>query len=519
MSLTTNTKHLATAHPAAPQAFQSWKVTVALMCSLMAILATTLLLYKLTQQLFRDGLDDRMIAAASIAAAQFDPVPLEAIRGPQSVKTEAYRHAVLQLRWIRANTANVKYIYILRKTKDPNQLEFVADADSLDPSAKIDLNGDGVIDDQDALTSPGDPYDIQPFPEFRAAAFSRPFVDPSISHDQWGSFLSGTAPIRSFGKMTEPTSYVLGLDMDVSHFEAVVNTALVPFLVFVAFLVAIITTLALMLKRMWRHQVTILADLDRQKDELLGIVAHQLATPITAVKWSTELLLSGDLGQMIKAQQDEVTTIQMVSAQLTDLVGMILDVSRIQLGRINLNSVPLDLHAMLKEILDVIRIKAQEKHVRLNVELPEKLPVALLDRRYTHMTLENLLSNAVKYTPAEGRVDFTVTLKDDVLHCVVADTGCGIPKDEQGKIFGKLYRASNVRNAVEGNGFGLYVAKGAIEAQGGSIRFTSVEGQGTTFYIDLPLRYPPSTSQSPEPVPGINPGPAPASLPVSSPRP
>ena len=104
------------------------------------------------------------------------------------------------------------------------------------------------------------------------------------------------------------------------------------------------------------------------------------------------------------------------------------------------------------------------------------------------MTIENLLSNAVKYTPEKGEVDFTVTITGNTLHCVVKDTGVGIPKADQEKIFGKLFRASNVRNTVDGNGFGLYVAKGAVEAQGGKIWFESEEGKGTTFFVELPLQ-------------------------------
>jgi len=105
------------------------------------------------------------------------------------------------------------------------------------------------------------------------------------------------------------------------------------------------------------------------------------------------------------------------------------------------------------------------------------------------MALDNLLSNAVKYTPEGGKVALAVTVSDDALLCEVADTGVGIPEVDQPRIFGKLYRASNVRN-VSGHGFGLYVAKGSIEQQGGSLSFVSVEGRGTTFTMRIPIRQP-----------------------------
>ena len=177
-----------------------------------------------------------------------------------------------------------------------------------------------------------------------------------------------------------------------------------------------------------------------------------------------------------------------VTVNLADLVSMILDVSRIQLGRVNIEKQELDLNAFFKEILEVIEPKSKEKGVQFNVKMPSSLPKAMLDKRYTHMTFENLLSNAVKYTPAKGTVDFILELRGDRLYCEVKDSGCGIPKADQDKIFGKLFRASNVRNEVDGNGFGLYVAKGAIEAQGGKIWFESEEKKGTTFMVEVPLR-------------------------------
>ena len=119
--------------------------------------------------------------------------------------------------------------------------------------------------------------------------------------------------------------------------------------------------------------------------------------------------------------------------------------------------------------------------------MPEKMPTILLDKRYTRMTIENLLTNAVKYTPEGGKVGLDVKFEKGAMTVKVTDTGCGIPKADQDKIFGKMFRASNVRNAMEGNGFCLFVAKGAVEAQGGSIRFESTEGKGTTFYVELPL--------------------------------
>lgn len=231
-----------------------------------------------------------------------------------------------------------------------------------------------------------------------------------------------------------------------------------------------------------------LKELDKQKDELLSIVSHQLATPVSSIKWYTEMLMDGDLGKVSKEQKEHLSSMIGVAGNLSDLVSMILDVSRIQLGRMHIEKQELDLSSFFKEILEIIKPKADEKKIKFNINIPSKFPRANLDKRYTHMTIENLLSNAIKYTPSAGVVDLTIEIKENVLFCKVQDTGVGIPKEDQGQIFGKMFRATNVRNSVEGNGFGLYVAKGAIEAQGGKIWFKSSEGKGTTFFIELPLK-------------------------------
>lgn len=239
--------------------------------------------------------------------------------------------------------------------------------------------------------------------------------------------------------------------------------------------------------RIWKNRIEIVKEVDRQKDELLGIVSHQLATPITSIKWYLEMMMSGDVGKLNKEQAEHVQSMQLVTGSLVELVDMILDVSRIQLGRMRTEKQELDLNTFFAEILGIIDPKAQERGVQLIKNMPHKLPKAMLDKKYTRMTIENLLSNAVKYTPKGGKVTLDLKIQDGKLFCSVTDTGCGIPLADQDKIFGKLFRASNVRNTVDGNGFGLYVAKGAVEAQGGTIGFASVEGKGTTFKVMLPL--------------------------------
>ncbi|MFO0826142.1 MAG: HAMP domain-containing sensor histidine kinase [Gemmataceae bacterium] len=451
----------------------------------MLTVGVSALLFLKTQDLFRLNVNNRLVMAASLAASRFTPDELAGITGTGSVKTPLYADVVGKLNDIRHRTADLKFLYILRRTADPNTLSFVADADSLHPDQPQDLNGDGLINDEDAKAWPGDPYDISTFPQFREDAFVRPYVDPTISHDQWGSFLSGTAPITATAD-GGPTDYVIGLDMDVTEVERVLNTALVPFLGFVGFLFVVITLQAFALEKMWSLQVRQLEEIDRQKDELLGIVAHQLRNPITATNWSMESILDGDFGPIPPDAAGQLKEVEVKMKGLSELVELLVDVSKIELGRLAMNRTAVDLAEFFEQIVRNIVPQADAKTIIFVRSVPADLGQGQIDQRLTHMTVENLLSNAVKYTPNGGRVELTVTRVGQKLTIVVRDTGMGIPKADQGKIFGKLYRASNVLS-LDGNGFGLYVAKGAIEQQGGTIGFESEEGHGTTFRVELPL--------------------------------
>lgn len=462
------------------------KVSLPWLACLIATSLMTYVLYSTTQQQFRVGVDERLLGLASVAALQFDTSQLDRIDGPDSVGSDIYRQTVLRLQAIRRQTGKLRFAYILRQTSDPFTYEFVADADSLNPSIPVDLNGDGLIDDRDELVWPGDPYDVREFPEFRSAAFLRPFVDPELTHDQWGTFLAGTAPIRSDGNSTEPAHYVIGLDMDVSAFEILTQRAFLPFVLFAAFIVLVVTGLTLWLSVIWRRQLVQLAELDRQKDELIGVVGHQLNSPVSTLRISLQEILRGTFGPIKASLRDPLDHLLHSAENLAELTTLLLDVSRIELGKLGVQREETDLGPFLASIIEQAKAQAMQKGVRFQAESPPRRAQTLLDRRLTRIALDNLLSNAIKYTPTGGEVKFSSQIQGNRLRCQITDSGIGIPAEDQTLLFTKLFRASNAR-AVPGNGFGLYVTKGAIEQQGGKLSFTSSPGKGTTFYVELPI--------------------------------
>lgn len=442
------------------------------------------LVYVGTQEILEERLRERLTSIAATAALQFSPDEIEAIQDRNDLGKQELKDITGKMNAIRDNNSNLQYIYILRPTENPDTQIFVADADTLASLEELDENENGILDEEENPPQPGDEYDSSELPAFKEALNGTAISDYELNTDQWGTFLSGYAPIKDEeGNVLA----VLGIDVEVSEFNVLVRATLIPFIGLSAFLLITLFSLTIILTHIWRNRVEIVKELDRQKDELLGIVSHQLATPASSIKWYIEMMIDGDLGKVTKEQKEHLVSMQGISTNLSDLVSMILDVSRIQLGRIRVERQELELKSFFKEIIETVEPKATSKSITFEKKLPSSFPKAMLDKRYTRMTIENLLTNAIKYTPDNGKVQLDVNVVNNKLHCTVTDTGVGIPEKDKEKIFGKLFRASNVRNNVDGNGFGLYVAKGAIEAQGGKIWFESTEGKGTTFFVELPL--------------------------------
>ncbi len=452
-----------------------------------AILITvviSIILYRHTVNLLTENLHHRLEAIVRTAAVQFEANDLDKLKVLEDYKTDEYQKVVKQLIKIRENNEDIVFAYILRKIDgDHTSMEFVADSHSLDPFAKIDLDGNGLIDDADALNYPGDIYEDVPVEAFDG--YQDVTTNKELYEDQWGVLISGYAPIK---RVDGTTAAVISVDIRADDFFVITNQTLFPFLAFIIFLVVVLLLLATILIHVWNKRVEFMSELDKQKDELLSIVSHQLATPISSVKWYLEMLIDGDLGKLTKEQNKHIKSMISLSADLSDLVSMILDVSRIQLGRMRIDAQDFKLSELIDEILTAIIPRAIKENVDLQTNVEKSLPTVCLDKRLMRMTLENLLSNAVKYTHKGGKVSFIVKkINNNELYIEVKDNGCGIPKSDQAKIFGKLFRASNTKD-IRGNGFGLYVAKGAIEAQGGGISFESTEGKGTTFYVKVPVR-------------------------------
>lgn len=226
---------------------------------------------------------------------------------------------------------------------------------------------------------------------------------------------------------------------------------------------------------------------NKVKSEFVSIASHQLRTPLIGIQWLTELLEKEkltDKGQ--KYLSDIRTSIQ----RLNKLVELLLNVSRIEEGKIEISPQSIDVVNFTKKIVDNLAVLYDsKKRLSFTFTADEKKIIVLTDVSALQNIAQSILSNAVEYTPEGGKIEVKIKKHGQMFLLTVSDTGIGIPKKDQGRIFQEFVRASNAgRLKAAGMGLGLWIAKRATELLGGKIWFESQENKGTTFFVELPIK-------------------------------
>lgn len=236
------------------------------------------------------------------------------------------------------------------------------------------------------------------------------------------------------------------------------------------------------------RDITKESEVDKMKTEFLSLASHQLLTPVSSNIWISETLLGGYAGPLNEKQEKYVQDIHDSSRRMSDLVAALLNISRIESGRLTIVPEATDLSGLLHEAIKDLNNKINEKGHHLEINIDNDLPKINVDPKLIREVYKNLISNSVKYTQSQGRIAVSVKKKGDYLVSSVSDNGYGIPKEEKDKIFEKFYRGSNIISLEkDGNGLGLYLVKEIIEVSGGTIGFESSIGKGTTFWFNLPI--------------------------------
>jgi len=227
---------------------------------------------------------------------------------------------------------------------------------------------------------------------------------------------------------------------------------------------------------------------EKMKYEFVKIAGHQLRTPMSAIKSAFNMLAQGEYGQISAEQKDILEKGQTYTDRLIAIVNDLLEVFSIEEGQYDFQFVPADLNKILSEICRRQAAEAEERKINLVFTTASSLPAIPLDEAKIKLALNAIIENGVRYTAAGGTVMVAAKVIGREAVVSVQDSGIGIPAAERDKIFTKFYRAENaLRWNTEGNGLQLFVAKNIIDSHGGRVWFSAAPGQGTIFYIALPL--------------------------------
>jgi GAF domain-containing protein/anti-sigma regulatory factor (Ser/Thr protein kinase) len=226
---------------------------------------------------------------------------------------------------------------------------------------------------------------------------------------------------------------------------------------------------------------------NRHKSQFLANMSHELRTPLNCINGFSEMLLARMFGDLNEKQEEFLRDINSSGEHLLSLINDVLDLSKIEAGRMELHLTAFDPGATIDNSVMLVKERASRRGIAVSVEVDEKLDRWVGDERKIRQVILNLLSNAVKFTPEGGRIDIRARREGDEMVVAVSDTGIGIKPEDQARIFEEFQQAgTDYTKKAEGTGLGLALSRKFVELHGGAIKVESVEGKGSTFTFSIP---------------------------------
>lgn len=442
----------------------------------------TLSLFVRSSAALERQLRETLRATAVTAAHAIDGDDLAFIAGPEDMAKPEYVRVWGVLRNVVADVPQARFAYVLRRTDDPDTLSFVADADAYAgaPILAADRDGNGTVDSDEEPSYPGERYDVADIPALRDRAFREPTTDPRITIDQWGTLLSGYAPVRSH--TTGEVVAVLGIDMDAAEFVRNTRSILSPFAVILIMILTCILAagVALLVES---RQLSALARVNAERSGLLQLTFHQLGEPITILQWAIESLDDGkdDVETLKKILPENLVDMHEGVRRLGSIIDTLQEAEKVELRAFENHPVEQDLKTFTEEAVAI----AAPSSTRVSIEASDG--TFSFDPHLLTIVLRRIIENALEFSRADTAVRVRAMGDGRWLGFDVSDAGCGIPSKDLPRLFEKYRRASNATNMKpDGNGLGLYIARGILEIMGGDIHIESTEGQGTTVSIRVP---------------------------------
>jgi two-component system, OmpR family, phosphate regulon sensor histidine kinase PhoR len=238
------------------------------------------------------------------------------------------------------------------------------------------------------------------------------------------------------------------------------------------------------------HDITALKKMDQMKSDFVSMVAHEIKSPMNSVLAMVKVIQDGLAGELTEKQQEILGRVSEKIKSLAELSAELLDLSRIESGLATMEKERLQIEPLIREQVGFYEPKARSKQINLSIDSREELPPVLANKRSIEEVISNLITNAIRYTPEGGTITLCCGVEKDHVRLSFKDTGYGISKEDQDRIFERFYRVKNDQTRfITGTGLGLAIVKSIVDAHNGMIEVESEVGRGSIFHVHLPIMH------------------------------